>query len=162
MEEDDSADARIHAVVGREQQLAVPAPVLLRVLRPHRAQPLGDAACTPVRTSMDQLHTAPDTGWPTGLKEKTQYDPHNSRCHLKVLRCSTVTPMAIPVHPSPSQFIPVTHCGLLLCLQSRPVHPSTPQYDAKTSRCHLEVLRCSTVTPMAIPVHPSSSQSIPV
>ena len=213
----------------------------------------------------------------------SQYDPKTSWCHLGQLRCTTRTPMAIPVHPSlhpsSSQFIPVTHTGVLVwfqfipvhpspsqsipvrpsrphissrcppsaasppcsppppssaawrcCLhtskdqygpvthrsgywlanrtqgenpirptqlpmsprgsqmlhnhsyghpsssQSIPVHPSNPywfpsmvpvhpspsQYDPKTSQPHLEVLRCSTMTPMPIPAHPSPSQSTPV
>ena len=68
-------------------------------------------------------------------------------------------------HPSSSQSIPVHPSNPLwppTVFQSGPVHPSTPQYNPKTSRHHLEVLRCSTTTPMAIPVHPSPSQSTPV
>ena len=62
VEEDDPTDARVHPAVGGEEQLPVPAPVLFRVLRSHRAQALGDAACSrssinqslPVQTSIDQ------------------------------------------------------------------------------------------------------------
>ena len=43
MEEDDAPDAGIHAVVGRQQQLAVEAPVLLRVLGTNGLQSLGNA-----------------------------------------------------------------------------------------------------------------------
>ena len=43
MEEDDAPNAGIHAVVGRQQQLAVEAPVLLRVLGTNGLQSLGNA-----------------------------------------------------------------------------------------------------------------------
>lgn len=45
MEEDDPADAAVDALVGREEQLAIAPPVLLRVLHPDGVQPLGHAAC---------------------------------------------------------------------------------------------------------------------
>lgn len=45
VEEDDPPDAAVDALVGREEQLAVAAPVLLRVLHPDGVQPLGHAAC---------------------------------------------------------------------------------------------------------------------
>lgn len=44
MEEDDPSDAAVDALVGGEEQLAVPAPVLLRVLNPNGVQTLGHAA----------------------------------------------------------------------------------------------------------------------
>lgn len=43
MEEDDAPNAGIHAVVGGQQQLAVEAPVLLRVLGTNGLQSLGNA-----------------------------------------------------------------------------------------------------------------------
>lgn len=45
VEEDDPSDAAVNALVGREEQLAVATPVLLRVLHPDGVQPLGHAAC---------------------------------------------------------------------------------------------------------------------
>ena len=49
VEEDDAADAGCHAVVGREQQLAVQPAVLLRVLRVDALEALGDGAWRRVR-----------------------------------------------------------------------------------------------------------------
>lgn len=45
VEEDYASDAAVDALVGREEQLAVAAPVLLCVLHPNGVQPLGHAAC---------------------------------------------------------------------------------------------------------------------
>lgn len=45
VEEDDPPDAAVHALVSSEEQLAVAAAVLLRVLHPDGVQPLGHAAC---------------------------------------------------------------------------------------------------------------------
>lgn len=44
VEEDDSADAAVDALVGCEEQLAVAAPVLLRVLNPDGGEAFGHAA----------------------------------------------------------------------------------------------------------------------
>lgn len=45
VEEDDSADTAVDALVGCEEQLAVAAPVLLRVLNPDGVEAFGHAAC---------------------------------------------------------------------------------------------------------------------
>lgn len=44
MEEDDTSNALLHTVIGTEQDLAVQTAVLLCVLHPDLAQPLGHAA----------------------------------------------------------------------------------------------------------------------
>lgn len=49
MEEDDASDAAVDALVGREEQLAVAAPVLLCVLNPDGVQTLRHAPCRPHR-----------------------------------------------------------------------------------------------------------------
>lgn len=50
VEEDDASDAFVYALVGREEELAVQAAVLFRVLNANGVQALGHAAC---------LHTQP-------------------------------------------------------------------------------------------------------
>lgn len=45
MEEDDPSDAAVDALIGREEQLAVAAPVLLCVLHPDGVQALRHTTC---------------------------------------------------------------------------------------------------------------------
>lgn len=54
VEEDDAADALVYALVGREEELAVQAAVLFRVLDADGVQALGHASCLHTHTA--QVH----------------------------------------------------------------------------------------------------------
>lgn len=56
VEEDDSADTAVDALVGCEEQLAVAAPVLLCVLNPDGGEAFGHAACRPHTHTHTQMN----------------------------------------------------------------------------------------------------------